>query len=251
MSRGSRRAHSSDGGLLLGLWSPSADFGGGRHGRARRRRRGDIRDSTITIGLTPKQVRELVDKILAEADADTTQVVKLATELGVTQGAVTTFLRTLGEKDIPIEELPAKLGEIAKRHRNLLAQIEQVRSASPDVQAIKDQAKATVEQGNYDRAEDLLDQSRGRGAGGRRPAPARCRGAARRARRAGEDPSRLPHRRRALCRRGRPRSRIRALDPGRLSQPPGAGSAKGRRVRCRRRGARGGASTEGGASRLS
>ena len=143
------------GGLLLGLMASVAQAAGNvtaDHGVAAG---GDI-SGNITIGLTPKQVRELVDKILAEADADTTQVVKLATELGVTQGAVTTFLRTLGEKDIPIEELPAKLGEIAERHRNLLAQIEQVRSASPDVQAIKDQAKAAVEQGDYDRAEDLL-----------------------------------------------------------------------------------------------
>ena len=96
---------------------------------------------------------------MSEAGAGTAQIVDLATKLGVTQGAVTTFLRTLGEKDVPVEELPAKLGEIAERHKALLAQIASVRSDSPDVQAIKDQAHAAVERGDYERAESLLTKA--------------------------------------------------------------------------------------------
>ncbi len=96
---------------------------------------------------------------MSEAGTGTAQIVDLATKLGVTQGAVTTFLRTLGEKDVPVEELPAKLGEIAERHKALLAQIASVRSDSPDVQAIKDQAHAAVERGDYERAESLLTKA--------------------------------------------------------------------------------------------
>jgi hypothetical protein len=145
--------------LLLGLWpalAEPAESVTAEHGVAAG---GDIRDSSITIGLTPKEVRELIDRIMSEAGTGTAQIVDLATKLGVTQGAVTTFLRTLGEKDVPVEALPAKLGEIAERHKALLAQIAAVRSDSPDVQAINDQAHAAVEHGDYDGAENLLSKA--------------------------------------------------------------------------------------------
>ena len=142
--------------LLLGLWpgiARAAESVTAEHGVAAG---GNISNSSITIGLTPKEVQELIQ---SEAGKGTAQIVELATRLGVTQGAVTTFLRTLGEKDVPIEELPAKLGEIAERHKALLAQIASVRMASPDVQAIKDQAHAAVERGDYEPAESLLSKA--------------------------------------------------------------------------------------------
>jgi hypothetical protein len=114
---------------------------------------------TITVGLTPVEVRALVDQILGEAGVDSDKIVELSTRFGVTDGAVRTFLRTLGEAQVPIEALPETLGRIAERHKDLLAQIEQLRSASPDVQAIKDQAAAAVEAGAYDRAEALLAEA--------------------------------------------------------------------------------------------
>ncbi len=144
--------------LLLGLSGIAQAAGSvtAEHGVAAG---GDIRDSSITIGLTPKQVHELVGQILTKARVDGDRVVELATRLGVTQGAVTTFLRTLGEKDVPVEQLSPKLGEIAERHKDLLAQIASVRAASPDVQAIKDEARGVVERGDYGRAESLLTKA--------------------------------------------------------------------------------------------
>lgn len=90
---------------------------------------------------------------------DAGAIIELSTELGVTRGAVATFLRILGEANVPVEELPAKLGEIAERHQALLAQIESVRSESPDVQAIKDRARVAVEEGDYDHAQQLLEEA--------------------------------------------------------------------------------------------
>ena len=81
---------------------------------------GDISHSTITIGSTPKELGELVR---ANSEADSATIEKLAKEIGVTQGAVTTFLGVLGEKNVPLEQLPSKLGEIAERHKALLTQI--------------------------------------------------------------------------------------------------------------------------------
>ena len=112
--------------------------------------------STITIGLAPKEVREL---ILADSGADSAVIVQLATDLEVTQGAVTTFLGVLGEKEVPLEQLPVKLAEIAERHKALLAQIDALRSESPDVHAIVEQAKTAVEHGDYDQAEHLLAEA--------------------------------------------------------------------------------------------
>jgi tetratricopeptide (TPR) repeat protein len=145
--------------LLLGLTAaPAGALESVRADRGSVAVGGDVGGS-ITIGLTPVEVRELVDRILSEAGVEAAQLVELATELGVTRGAVETFLRTLGEKEVPIEALPAKLGEIAERHRNLLAQIEQLGSPSPDVQAITERARAAVEQGDYERAEELLAEA--------------------------------------------------------------------------------------------
>jgi tetratricopeptide (TPR) repeat protein len=149
--------------LLLGLWPGLACAAWNvtaEHGVAAG---GDIVNSNINIGATPKQLQELIQGLVqsqAEKQAEAQkQIADLSTKFGVTQGAVVTFLRTLGEKDVPVEELPAKLGEIAERHKALLAQIAAVRSDSPDVQAIKEQAHAAVEHGDHDGAESLLTKA--------------------------------------------------------------------------------------------
>jgi len=97
----------------------------------------DIVDSTVVIGFTAGEVGELIERIVSEAGVDPSQMVKLATELGVHQGAVRTFLRVLGEKQVPVKELPAKLAEIAERHKSLLRRFDSIGSTNTDVQTLK------------------------------------------------------------------------------------------------------------------
>jgi tetratricopeptide (TPR) repeat protein len=116
----------------------------------------------INIGLTPVQVRDLMQQILGEQNTSVAKVEELSGRLGVTNSAIETFFQILGQQNVPIEDLPATLVEIAQRHRSLIEQIGSVPSQSPDIQAIKDRARDAVEQGDYERAEALLTEAEDR-----------------------------------------------------------------------------------------
>jgi tetratricopeptide (TPR) repeat protein len=110
----------------------------------------------INIGWTPAQVKELIDR----QDAAEQEIRRLSGQLGVTENAVHTFLRLLGEREIPVEDLTVKLVEIAQTHKALLTQVRTTPSDNPRVVALKEQAAQAIEQGHYDRAEILLTEVR-------------------------------------------------------------------------------------------
>jgi hypothetical protein len=85
---------------------------------------GNVSGSTINVGLTPEQVRELTKAAAAGAvDPLADRIVDLSDRLGVTQGAVLTMLRILGERDVPLEQLPQKLADVATQFQKLQAQL--------------------------------------------------------------------------------------------------------------------------------
>ncbi|MDN5872639.1 MAG: tetratricopeptide repeat protein, partial [Nitrococcus sp.] len=110
----------------------------------------------VNIGLTPIQVRELMRQIQEQQGAGIKKVARLSRRLGVTESALASFFRILGRQNVPIEQLPATLVEIAQRHRRLLDQIGALPAQSPAIQALKDRARAAVKQGDYERAQRLL-----------------------------------------------------------------------------------------------
>ena len=73
--------------------------------------------------------------------------------------AVTNFFRILGERKVPIEDLDAKLREIAARHLTLLKQVETLSGEDPQVDALKKEAVAAIGAGDYARAQALLEQA--------------------------------------------------------------------------------------------
>ena len=75
---------------------------------------------------------------------------------GVTDAALTTFFRILGEKKVATEDLDAKLREVAGRHVTILKQAEASADDDPQVAAIKKEAVAAIGAGDYARAEGLL-----------------------------------------------------------------------------------------------
>ena len=79
-------------------------------------------------------------------------------ELGVTDSALTSFFKILEEQQAARSDLDSKLREIAFRHKELLLRFESVTSDDPQVQALKKQAGLAIENGEYDRADALLDQ---------------------------------------------------------------------------------------------
>ena len=84
---------------------------------------------------------------------------RLGRQLGVTDTAVTNFFRILGERKVAIEDLDAKLREIAARHLTMLKKAEPVPGEDPHVEALKKEAIAAIAAGDYARAEALLEQA--------------------------------------------------------------------------------------------
>jgi TolB-like protein len=86
---------------------------------------GDIRAGRdIHIGASPAELVRLTEvfsnqigvstEALAKAEA---RAADLATQLGFTVEAVIGFFRAVGEQEVPLEKVPAKLAEIAAQHR--------------------------------------------------------------------------------------------------------------------------------------
>src|SRR5262245_21531939 len=73
-----------------------------------------------TAGLTPEQMQQIVEAVLNKRAVPVESFEELAQRFGVTSLAVTTFFRVLGERHVPIEDLDAKLREIAARHLTAL-----------------------------------------------------------------------------------------------------------------------------------
>lgn len=127
-------------------------------------------DVTINVecpsSLSPKELEELRAAIaqLSESSERLTKLPgdlldryeRLSRRLGVTDQALETFFRILNEGNVPVEELDAKLREIAKRHRELLLRVAELDAVDEKVAALRDKAKAAIERGDYDAAEDAL-----------------------------------------------------------------------------------------------
>jgi tetratricopeptide (TPR) repeat protein len=83
---------------------------------------------------------------------------RLKVEYGIKDAAFVSFFKILEQESIPCAEWGAKLPEIAFRHKELLLRFESVTSDDPQVQALKEQAGQAIDNGDYDRADALLDQ---------------------------------------------------------------------------------------------
>jgi tetratricopeptide (TPR) repeat protein len=112
-----------------------------------------------TVGIMPAQLQEIIDSVLARRAIPPELLEKsdmLSRQLGVTDAALTTFFRILGENSVATEDLDAKLREVAARHLTLLKQAEGSSDSDPQVGVIKKEAVAAIGAGNYTRAEALL-----------------------------------------------------------------------------------------------
>lgn len=128
---------------------------------------GSITGSTITVGMPPAEVQTLVISftqqlgVAAEARAKAeARAAQFATQLGFTREAVIGFFRILGEQEVPLEQMPTKLGEIAQRYQELLARVETTKSTNPEIQQLKEQAHHALETGDFSQAEALLNQAK-------------------------------------------------------------------------------------------
>ena len=139
-----------------------------------------ITNSPITFGLKPDEQLRMVEAfsqqitVTSEARAKAeARAAELGTQLGFTREAVIGFFRIVGEQDVPLEQVPTKLGEIAARHRAMLDRWSVLDAGDPATAALAAEAKTAIDVGRYDEADALLlrvqEQPRGlqspRGAG--------------------------------------------------------------------------------------
>jgi tetratricopeptide (TPR) repeat protein len=112
-----------------------------------------------TVGIAPAELKEIIDSVLARRaiPPELLDKYEMVNRLfGVTDTALTTFFRILGENKVATEDLDAKLREVAGRHVTLLKQAEASADDDPQVAAIKKEAVAAIGAGDYARAEGLL-----------------------------------------------------------------------------------------------
>lgn len=115
------------------------------------------RDAIVTYGLTPEQVQELTKAAAAGAVGPLAdRIVDLSNRLGVTQGATLTMLRILGQGDVPLEQLPQKLAEVAIQFQKFQAQVAALNPQNPLARGLVEQAQAEIKVGNFDKAHQLL-----------------------------------------------------------------------------------------------
>ncbi len=83
----------------------------------------------------------------------------LSEELGVTKAALKSFFKILEQKQVPPEDLDSALREIARRYKAIDKKLATFTSDDPAVKALKEKAKGALEQGDFDRAERLLNKA--------------------------------------------------------------------------------------------
>src|ERR1700737_1869023 len=122
-----------------------------------------ITHSPITFGLKPDEQLRMVEAfsqqitVTSEARAKAeARAAELATQLGFTREAVIGFFRIVGEQDVPLEQMPTKLGEIAARHRAMLDRWSVLDAGDPATAALAAEAKTEIDVGRYDEADALL-----------------------------------------------------------------------------------------------
>jgi tetratricopeptide (TPR) repeat protein len=115
-----------------------------------------------TGGLTAAQLKEIKDAVLASRAVPAELLDRydqISRQFGVTDAAVSNFFRILGEKKVAAEDLDAKLREVAASHLTLLKQTEAQAGDDPQVAALKKQAVAAIDKGDYAQGQVLLQQA--------------------------------------------------------------------------------------------
>jgi hypothetical protein len=115
-----------------------------------------------TIGITPEQLKEIVDTVQAGRSLPAGLLDRyelLSREFGITEAALTNFFRILGENRVAVENLDAKLREIAAKHLALVRNAAPSTDDTPTVQTTKKEAIDAIAAGDYRLAEKLLNDS--------------------------------------------------------------------------------------------
>jgi tetratricopeptide (TPR) repeat protein len=121
---------------------------------------GSVTSSTVIIGIPQEKVDELVRNAkhpLEELTAQQRENIALLKEkLDLNVSQVRAALGILGENDIPLERLAAKLVEVAERFKTLQETASAQLGDDPKIAALKSDAQKAIEAGELAKADTLL-----------------------------------------------------------------------------------------------
>ena len=83
----------------------------------------------------------------------------LSEEFGVTKAAIKSFFKILEQKQVAPEDLDSTLREIARRYKALDKKLATFTSDDPAIKAFKDKAREALKLGDFDSAEQLLNEA--------------------------------------------------------------------------------------------
>ena len=116
----------------------------------------DVTGSTINIGIPPEQLAALVRQAADLSEAQKKLIAELEGKLDLNQRQIQAAFDVLGEKNIPPEQLAAKLVEIAERFKSLQATASTQLGDDANVAAIKAAAQKAIQVGELAKADALL-----------------------------------------------------------------------------------------------
>jgi tetratricopeptide (TPR) repeat protein len=139
----------------------------------------DANNNTLNcnFGLTPEQFKQLTDSVVkgaAEAAGkgateaaveaakrtEQEQIDRIGKTLGVTEDAVKSLLKIVGEDpNVPEDKLAEALSKAAEDYKRLQAQVAALNPDNPTARALVEQAKPEIAAGHFARAHELLRQA--------------------------------------------------------------------------------------------
>ena len=119
----------------------------------------DMRMAVQDVASTTQRTEAKIDA-LSEYFQQSQQ--RLVEELGITKAALTSFFKILAQQHVPLEDLDAKLREIATHYKTLLERVRTLSTDDPDIAQLRDAAETAIHEGDFDRAEQLLNEASAR-----------------------------------------------------------------------------------------
>ena len=119
-----------------------------------------VQSCTVHVGVSITELLPLLEAEKGKATAPLrAQLDALAVRLGLTEEAIRNFLRILGERDIPADQLAERFAEIVQRHRDTLQRLTVLAADDPADNGLIEQARTAMQAGDYDEADRLLAES--------------------------------------------------------------------------------------------
>lgn len=110
----------------------------------------------VVFGVPKKAFESLMEEMRSQESLQFGRLQRLSEDLSVNRCATASFLKILGENQVPTEQLHTKLREIAARHLELVAQLRAMTSRDPQIGKLRKQAADALDAGDYEAAEQLL-----------------------------------------------------------------------------------------------